>query len=54
MNKTFFIAIISLLHTFFSVAKDRTKTSNALLETLVKDGFAIGASASYSVNGDIT
>jgi len=54
MNKTFFIAIILVFHTFLISAQDRTETSNALLETLVKDGFVVGASASYSVNGEVT
>ncbi len=54
MNKTLFTAIILLLHAFFVVAQSRTETSNTLLETLVNDGFVVGASGSYSVNGEIT
>ena len=54
MNKTLFTSIFLLAHTFFIIAQNRTETSNALLETLVKDGFVVGASGSYSVNGEIT
>lgn len=53
MNKTFFTTIILILHTFFIIAQDRTETSTALLETIVKDGFAVGVSGSYSVNGEV-
>jgi len=54
MNKTLFTAIILVLHTFSITAQDRVETSNALLETIVNDGFAVGASGSYSVNGEVT
>ncbi|WP_299125991.1 serine hydrolase domain-containing protein [uncultured Winogradskyella sp.] len=53
MNKTFLTTIILVLHAFFVIAQDRTKTSNALLESIVKDGSAVGASGSYSVNGEV-
>ncbi len=54
MNKTLFTAIILLAHAFFIGAQNRTDTSNALLDTLVKEGFVVGASGSYSVNGEVT
>lgn len=54
MNKSLFTTIILVLHTFFISAQDRTENSNALLETLVNDGFVAGASGSYSVNGEVT
>ncbi|BAO76718.1 serine hydrolase domain-containing protein [Winogradskyella sp. PG-2] len=53
MNKTFFSAIILLLFVIFINAQDKIETSNALLETLVSDGFAVGASGSYSINGKV-
>lgn len=54
MKKTFFIVIILILHTFYISAQERLEASNALLESLIKDGSVVGASGSYSVNGEVT
>ena len=53
MNKTFLNTIIITLLTYYAVAQNRTETSNTLLESLVTDGYVVGASGSYSVNGEV-
>lgn len=53
MHKTI-LTIILLLHTYFIISQNRTERSNALLDDLVTDGYVIGASGSYSVDGVVT
>jgi CubicO group peptidase (beta-lactamase class C family) len=54
MKKIIFTTIILVLHVLYVKAQSRIEASNTLLETIVKDGFSVGASASYSVNGEVT
>lgn len=54
MPKVLFTVIILFVQIYFIHAQNRTDSSNALLEGLVTDGFVIGASGSYSVNGVVT
>ncbi|WP_296382004.1 serine hydrolase domain-containing protein [Winogradskyella sp.] len=53
MSKILFTVIILLLSTFLITAQDRNEISSTLLKTLVKDGFVVGASGSYSVNEEV-
>lgn len=53
MNKTFFTTIILVLNTFFGIAQNSIETSNALLDSIVTNSFTVGASGSYSVNGEV-
>jgi len=53
MNKTFFTTILTSIFIVFATAQNRTETSNTLLKSLITDGYAIGASGSYSVNGKV-
>ena len=53
MNKSIFTFICFTFSTLFLVAQTRTEASNTLFESLFKDGQVVGASAGYSINGDV-
>lgn len=53
MNKFVFTSIFIILFSSFLVAQTKTETSNTLFESLINNELVVGASAGYSVNGDI-
>ncbi|WP_456438209.1 serine hydrolase domain-containing protein [Psychroserpens sp.] len=53
MNKSIFTFILLNFLALILVGQTRTESSNTLFESLSTDGHVVGASAGYSVNGDI-